>query len=118
MDFIIIKGLEISAHIGVSEDERRNSQRLLVDVVLTPLTAFSAVADDISNTVDYHAVARRVSSIAASRPRRLLETLAREIVDTLLAEFRTRSAEVEIRKFVLPGTEYVAVRCVVDRGAQ
>ena len=61
MDFIIIKGLEISAHIGVSEDERRNSQRLLVDVVLTPLTALLVVADDISNTVDYHAVARRVS---------------------------------------------------------
>ena len=33
----------------------------------------------------------------------------------LVREFRASRAEVEVRKFILPKTEYVAVRCVRDR---
>jgi 7,8-dihydroneopterin aldolase/epimerase/oxygenase len=118
VELIIIKALEINARIGVSEDERGDSQRLQVDVLLAPLTPFSRLGDDLNNTVDYHAVARRIANVAASRPRRLLETLAREIVETLLAEFPARSAEIEIRKFILPATEHVAVRYAADRAVQ
>ena len=71
MNVIIIKGLQVDACVGVSDEERRNSQRLRIDAILTPLTEFSALADDISRTVDYHAAARRIFSVAASRPRRL-----------------------------------------------
>lgn len=115
MDVIIIKGLEVRAHVGVSDEERKNSQRLQIDAILTPHTRFSALADDISRTVDYHAAARRIVSVAASEPRRLIETLAGEIAEALVGEFNAQRAEVEVRKFVLPYTEYVAVRCVRDR---
>jgi 7,8-dihydroneopterin aldolase/epimerase/oxygenase len=118
MNVIIIKGLEVIACIGVSEDERKRAQRLRIDAILTPLTEFSALADDISRTVDYHAAARRIASVAAAGPRRLIETLASEIAEMLVGEFRARRAEVEIRKFVLPGTEYVAVRCSRERQAE
>jgi dihydroneopterin aldolase len=115
MNVIIIKGLEVNAWIGVSEEERKNSQRLQIDAILTPMTEFAALADDISRTVDYHAAARRIVSVAASRPRRLIETLASEIAGMLVGEFQARRAEVEVRKFVLPDTEYVAVHCICDR---
>ncbi|MFZ0709525.1 MAG: dihydroneopterin aldolase [Terrimicrobiaceae bacterium] len=118
MNVIIIKGLEVNAWIGVSEEERKNSQRLEIDAILTPLTEFAALADDINRTVDYHAAARRIVSVAASRPRRLIETLASEIAGMLVAEFQARRAEVEVRKFVLPDTEYVAVHCICDRKAE
>jgi dihydroneopterin aldolase len=118
MNLIIIKGLQVEACVGVSDEERRNSQRLRIDATLTPLTEFSALADDIRRTVDYHAAARRIFSVATSRPRRLIETLASEIAEALVSEFRARRAEVEVRKFVLPDTEYVAVRCIRDRQAE
>jgi dihydroneopterin aldolase len=118
MNVIIIKGLQVDAYVGISDEERRNSQRLRIDAVLTPLTDFSTLADDISRTVDYHAAARRIFSVAASRPRRLIETLASEIAETLVGEFRAQRAEVEVRKFILPDTEYVAVRCSRDRRAE
>jgi dihydroneopterin aldolase len=118
MNAIIIKGLEINAFVGVSDEERRNAQRLRIDAILTPLTEFSALADDVSRTVDYHAAARRIVSVAASRPRRLIETLASDIAEALVGEFRARRAEVEVRKFILPDTEYVAVHCVCDRQAE
>jgi dihydroneopterin aldolase len=118
MNVIIIKGLQVDAYVGVSDEERMNSQRLRIDAILTPLAEFSALADDISRTVDYHAAARRIVSVAASRPRRLIETLASEIAEALVGEFRARRAEVEVRKFTLPGTEYVAVHCICDRQAE
>ena len=115
MDLIIIKGLEIEAFVGVPDEERQNPQRLEVDAVLTPLNSFDEIADDINRTVDYHAATRQIARLAESPPRRLIETLAREIAGMLLAEFPARRAEVEVRKFILPETEYVAVRCVRDR---
>jgi dihydroneopterin aldolase len=118
MNVIIIKGLQVDACVGVSDEERRNPQRLRIDAILTPLTEFSALADDISRTVDYHAAARRILGVAALRPRRLIETLASDIAEVLVSEFRARRVEVEVRKFILPGTEYVAVHCACDRHAE
>ena len=115
MDLIIIKRLAIEAFVGVPDEERQNPQRLEVDAVLTPLNSFDEIADDINRTVDYHAVIRRIARLAQAPPRRLIETLAQEIAATLIAEFPAQRAEVEVRKFILPETEYVAVRCARDR---
>jgi hypothetical protein len=38
----------------------------------------------------------------------LIETLASELVSWLLEKFPLRAAEVEVRKFVLPGTQYIS----------
>jgi dihydroneopterin aldolase len=114
MNAIIIKGLEVQAFVGVSDEERSNPQRLQIDAILKPLTDFSALFDDIALAVDYVVVARRIVRVATERPRQLLETLATEIAEALIGEFRTRSVEVEVRKFILPDTQYVAVRCVRD----
>jgi 7,8-dihydroneopterin aldolase/epimerase/oxygenase len=118
MNLIIIKGLQVKAFVGVSDEERRNSQPLRIDAILTPLTSFSAMADDISRTVDYEAAARRIASVASSRPRRLIETLASEIAQVLVDEFPARRAEIEIRKFILPDAQYAAVCCSCDRLAE
>jgi dihydroneopterin aldolase len=115
MNLIIIKGLEIDAFVGVPDDERKDLQRLLVNATLTPLNSFAEIGDEIDRTVDYHAAVRRITSLASSRPRRLIETLASEIAEMLVEEFPARRAEVEVRKFILPETEYVAVRCVCER---
>ena len=115
MSVIIIKGLEIHARVGVPDEERKNSQRLEVDAILTPLGTFTEIADDIGRTVDYHAAVQRIASLAGSRPRHLIETLASEIAEMLIREFPARRAEVEVRKFILPQTRYVAVRCVCGR---
>jgi dihydroneopterin aldolase len=115
MNVIIIKGLRIDAAVGVTDAERDNLQRLEVDAVITPLESFAAVADKIDRTVDYQAAAQRIAELARSRPRRLIETLARELAEMLVSEFQARRAEVEVRKFVVPNTDYVAVRCLRDR---
>jgi dihydroneopterin aldolase len=114
-DRIRIESLELSAFIGVPDEERASPQRLAASLVLEPICDFRALGDRLENTVDYFAACECVKTLAGARPRRLLETLAGEIADELLARFPLRSVEVELRKFILPDTAFVAVQLRRER---
>ncbi|MFZ9936892.1 MAG: dihydroneopterin aldolase [Luteolibacter sp.] len=109
-DHIEIRRLEVRAHIGVPDEERANPQTLWISVELTPSQGFDGLADEISRTVDYHAVAKQISSLAAARPRRLIETLAVETADLLLCRYPLTGVRVCVEKHILPETDCVAVR--------
>jgi dihydroneopterin aldolase len=109
-DAIIVRGLELTACIGVPDTERAEAQRLTVDLVLLPAGSLSNLDDDLARTVDYYLLTRRVRQVAVARPRKLIETLAEEICECVLAGFAVRRVELELRKYILPDTEYVAVR--------
>ena len=106
---IKIRGLEVETRIGVPEEERAESQKLLIDIEMVPGAAFSAMDDDVARTIDYHAVAVEVASLAATGERRLIEALADEIADHVLGRHAAREVKVRIRKFILPQTEWVGV---------
>lgn len=109
-DVILVEALELSAFIGVPEEERAAPQRLTVSLTLEPTRDFRALEDRIENTVDYFILTEFVKAFTLERPRRLIETLANEIATELLSRFPLRSVEVELRKFILPDTQYVAVK--------
>jgi dihydroneopterin aldolase len=109
-DTIIVSLLELRAHVGVLPAERGAAQRLSVSLRLIPARGLASLADDIANTIDYAAVCAAVRHEAESRARHLIETLAEDIAALLLARFPLRAVDVEIRKYILPATEYVAVR--------
>jgi len=110
-----IRGLNVTARIGVSEEERKTLQKLLLDLNFAATNQPVELNDEILLTVDYHAVSRRVAEIAGERPRRLIETLADELTVALLAEFQLRWIEITVRKFILPQTEWVSVTTRRDR---
>lgn len=109
-DQIIISQLGVSAFIGAFEEERKRPQRLRVSLVLEPVRDFKSLGDALENTVDYDAVTRAVKSLAGERQRLLVETLAEDIAALLLASYPLAAVEVEVRKYILPDTEFVAVR--------
>ena len=109
-DKIVISQLGVSALIGAFEEERERPQRLRVSLVLEPRRDFKNLADTLENTVDYDAVSRAVKSLAAEGVRLLVETLAEDIAAHLLAHYPLAAVEVEVRKYILPDTEFVAVR--------
>lgn len=111
---ILINSLRVKTWIGVPDAERMEAQEIEIDIRIQPARHFAGMQDDISLTVDYAAVCQRVSGLARERPRRLIESLAQEICDMILKEFAATSAEVEIRKFILPETRHVAVRCASE----
>lgn len=110
-DLIRIVDLEVVAHIGVPEEERRAAQRLLVSVELS-VGSFSSAArsDELARTINYFNVAQGIKALAAKRPRKLLETLADELATDLLKNYPIRKVALEIKKFVLPDAQYVSVK--------
>lgn len=111
-DQILVSNLQVSCLIGVPEEERGAPQKLLVSLRVYPRRGFAGLEDEIGNTVDYYVLTRRIQGLAGERPRKLIETLADEMAATVLGEFAVQRVEVELRKFILPDAEFVAVRIV------
>ncbi len=117
-DTIHIEGLDVWARIGVPDEERQRPQRLTVSLTMWPdRGGLSGLNDDLSRTIDYSAVAECVRRLINARADKLLETLADAVASLVLAEFPVRRVRVELRKFVLPETRYVAVALVRERSA-
>jgi dihydroneopterin aldolase len=113
-DRIHIQELELFATVGVPEEERAIPQRLTVSLTLWPLTGFVEMEDQIERTVNYAAVCDAVKSLVATRTDKLIETLADAIASQILQAFAVARVRIELRKFVLPDTAYVAV--ILERG--
>ncbi|MCE9520099.1 MAG: dihydroneopterin aldolase, partial [Verrucomicrobia bacterium] len=102
--------------LGVPEAERANWQTISADVELEMQSRFDSMPDELNATLDYESVANEIKALAAARPRKLLETLAAEMITALLRHPTVASAGVELRKRILPGVDHVAVRMKRGRG--
>ena len=106
---IEIIGLKVSSLIGVPDEERLRSQDLLIDVTIKPSNSLYQLDDKIENTVDYFMVYELIKSISSSGERKLIETLAEEIINNIKSKFTVEEVEVRIKKFILPNTKFVSV---------
>lgn len=114
-DEIRIEELELFACVGVPEEERAAPQRLAVSLRLEPRHNFRELGDELVRTVDYAAVCDELRDFVRDRVDWLIETLAEAMAEHLLKRFEIARVELELRKFILPETKYVAVR--VQRNA-
>ena len=81
---IEIIGLKVSSLIGVPDEERLRPQDLLIDVTIKPSNYLYQLDDKIENTVDYFMVYELIKSISSSGERKLIETLAEEIINNII----------------------------------
>lgn len=110
-DKIIIQDISVKTRIGVPDEERQFPQTLLVTVILHLSLKKSGKSDDIEETTDYYQVYQDIHSLAAEKPRKLLEHFAHEIAELTLDKYeRVKAVEIEVKKFILPDTEHVAIR--------
>ncbi|MGD0016893.1 MAG: dihydroneopterin aldolase [Verrucomicrobiia bacterium] len=110
MDKIVISDLEVEARIGATEAERARPQRLLITVELERDLLQAGRTDDLAATADYAAVADLMRGIATSKPRNLVEALAEELAQAIISRKFADTVTVEVRKFSLPKSRFVAVR--------
>ena len=115
IDRIHIEQLEVHGRVGVPDSERAEPQRLSLNVTLWPKIA--ELRDNIANTVNYSALAECAKEFVNQHDYKLIETLAEEMAAHLLAQFDIRKVELEVRKYVLPDTNYVSVTAVREHEA-
>ncbi len=97
-DRILIEGLRVSCVIGVNERERRAKQDVVLDITLHVDLGAAGRSDDIADTVDYGALAKRVIEHVAASRFRLVEALAESVAGVCLADARVTRVDVRIRK--------------------
>jgi phosphoglycolate phosphatase len=107
-----ISDQKVSAHIGVSEEERAKAQTLAITARFRTFSRFQDLNDDLSKTVDYAAVASEMSRFVTESKYSLIETLVSQLADHMVKKFPLAYLEVELKKFVLPDSNHVSVRAV------
>ena len=97
-DRITLSGLRVFGRHGVYDHERRAGQDFLVDITLWLDLSFAAGSDDLSRTVNYGELAELAAGVVAGPPKNLIEAVAGEIADAILARFRVSAVDVTIHK--------------------
>lgn len=86
MGRIALEGLDFHAFHGVYPHERESGNWFEVDIAVETDFSKAAEDDDLSETVNYETLFRIVKE-EMEKPSRLLETVAKNIVDDVLREF-------------------------------
>jgi FolB domain-containing protein len=108
-DRIHIEQLEISAHVGVLEEERAAPQRLTISISFWAYQQTRDLDDNIQHAVNYSAVAEETKSFVRNQSTNLIETLADGLATHLLKSFPIQKVTVEVRKFPLEDAKHVSV---------
>jgi 7,8-dihydroneopterin aldolase/epimerase/oxygenase len=115
MSFITIVDLEVFYRVGVSDEERSRPQRLLLTIDIKFDFSSAAVSGRVGRTIDYHEVSKHLFKLGEGRSWRLIESVATDIANKILADFRPESVTVEVKKFSLPEARYVSVSLTKQR---
>jgi dihydroneopterin aldolase len=109
MSRISIVDLEVFYCVGVTDEERAKPQRLLITVDMNFDFSSAAVSDRIEKTINYFELAQRLLKYGEGRSWKLLEKLAANIADLIMAEFKPQAVIIEVKKFPIPQARFVSV---------
>ncbi|HTY89330.1 MAG TPA: dihydroneopterin aldolase [Candidatus Acidoferrum sp.] len=115
MSFITIVDLEVFYRVGVTDEERSRPQRLLLTVDIKYDFSSAAVSGRLGRSIDYSEVTKQLFKLGESRSWRLIESVATDIANKILSEFRPESVTVEVKKFSIPEARYVSVSLTKQR---
>ena len=97
-DRIELRGLTVRGNHGVFDHERADGQDFIVDVTVWIDLVAAAMSDELSDTLDYGALAQRAAAIIAGPPRDLIETVSAEIAEDVMTDQRVQAVEVVLHK--------------------
>ncbi len=86
-DTISLRGVRAFGRHGVLDAERREGQDFVVDVALELDASVAGTSDDVADTVNYADVAADIVAIIEGEPRNLIESVAADIANRILARY-------------------------------
>ena len=110
MDKVFIKNLRARGIIGVHPHERETPQEMLINVTVYTDTHRAAQTDDITDCVDYDALAKKIKAYAENAARLTVEALANDLAEICLQENGVEKAIVRVEKpDAVPSAQSVGV---------
>ena len=108
---LFLRDYEVWINIGVHDFEKKGEQRVVINVELyVPLALSTPRSDQLHEVVDYDFIRRSIGERVAQGHIHLQETLADDLLRTLLAHPRVRAARVSTEKpDVYPDCDAVGV---------
>ena len=119
MDYVSVRGLSVSAVIGVRDWERDITQTLVFNVDMVPAARDvrrAAETDDLAQALDYSEVAQTISSVVRDGRFGLIETAAERVAARLLSDHPIGWLRLEVHKPIADGG-YTAV-VTIERGTR
>jgi dihydroneopterin aldolase len=118
-DEVFLEGMRFYAYHGANPEERTQGQRFVVDLRIAADLREAGRTDDLTKTINYSHVYKRVREIVEGEPRNLIEAVAEEIAAMVLREFAAANAvTVTVRKpeVAIKGSILDAAGVTVARG--
>ncbi len=97
-DRVFLRGLSVECIIGFIDWERRVKQTVVVDLEIPVDCRRAARTDEVAETVDYKAVAKRVIAFVEESDFKLVETLAHRMAMLVLEEFSLQWVRISVNK--------------------
>ncbi|HEX9114532.1 MAG TPA: dihydroneopterin aldolase [Anaerolineae bacterium] len=97
-DEIQIKDLLLRTVMGVTPEERRDRQDVLINITLWADTTAAGISDSMADSVNYRTVAKRVIRLVEASQFNLVEKLAAEIAALCLEDIRVERVRVAVEK--------------------
>ena len=98
MDKIFLRDLRTEAIIGIFDWERKVRQTIGIDLEMPADIRRAARSDDIADTLNYKAVAKRVLAFIEVSEYHLVETLAEELARLIIREFNVDWVKLTLNK--------------------
>ena len=115
MDKIFLQELKIETIIGIWDWERKIRQTVVIDLEMSADIAKAAATDDVVDTLNYKAVAKRVQQFVGDSSFQLVETLAERIAGFIREEFAVAWVKVKVHKpGAIRGSKDVGIE--IERG--
>ena len=117
MDIVYIRELEIETIIGIYDWEREQRQVVSLDLEMGTDISLAANSENIENTLDYKAVAKRLIGFIEGSEFFLVETMAEKISEIILEEFSVPWLKLRLGKpGAVTGSKDVGV--IIERGSK
>ena len=97
-DRIILKGMRFYGYHGVNPEEKALGQSYVVDLAADVDLTRPGASDRLEDTVSYTRMYRIAKSVIEGDSHNLLEALAQDIADRLLAELPLAGVQVRVKK--------------------
>ncbi|MFP4098479.1 MAG: dihydroneopterin aldolase [Alphaproteobacteria bacterium] len=98
-DKIIIRDLELQMSIGIHEYEKKEPQRVLVNIVLEVISNRDKKLNSIDDVVSYEEVLKKIESSTTNSHFDLVEQLAETIAQTCLSyDHKICGASIKVEK--------------------